>query len=528
MARLREMNTSILPFMLFAVLLAVPAAARGEDWIALKDGTILPCKVEREEDLAVYLAFEHGTVRVGREHIALLAREKADPFVPRTEEEKKRVEKGQVLFEGTWMSARKRDQIMAKRYKMIRRRIAEAEKHQSWHHAYEIDTRTALIRSNAPKEVLDFYVDRWEAFSRFIVKSWKIKLRPGLKHKKPLICIFKNEADYQKYANPPPGAKGFFSRGRDETLYIYHDRSDMMDTLETLFHEGTHLFVYFIDPTFIYPIWMNEGLAEYMSACTYDGKTFTPGKLQGDRLIPLEEALKSNTLMSVKEMINLPQLSFLARGGYPPAWSFTHFMLENRNYAKKYKEFFLGLGRGKAKLTRGGKKYSTVKPQDLKDYFHRIFRRDIESFQEEWKTHIQHLLDNLDAKSYFFKGQYRLAHGDDQGALSDLKKALDMGLHMPECRYLYGMAAARTGDVQTALDALRKAVDTEPLNGRYTFGLGAVYTNHVPQEREKGLRLLDLALEIEPDNLTLKKQYDYFFSGGKSATGKKDEGDEED
>ena len=512
---------------LLGLLFLLPAPrAEAKDWLALRDGTIIECEVAKEEDLAVYLKFNSGTIRVGREHVALLAREEPNEFVPADDYEKTQFEKGKVKFEGQWITIRKRDQILGKRYKTIKKKIDEIEKHKSWHHAYEIKTKSAIIKSNAPKEILDFYVEQWEAFASYFKKDWKIRLKSGMKRKLPLICIYKDEADYQEFASPPPNALGFFSRDTEE-LHIYHDRTDMMDTLEVLFHEGTHLLVYYIEPSFIYPIWMNEGMAEYISANTYDGKEYTPGELQGDRLIPLEQKLASNQLMSVEEMINLPQLSFVARGGYPPAWSFTHFMLQHKTYSKKYKEFFLGLPRGKAKLNKDGQ-ILWVSPENLRDAFQRIFKKDMFELQDEWHEHIRTILDNLDGKSFYMKGRVRYFSGDPAGARNDLEKALEMGTDLPECHYLLGMASARTGAVQSGIKSLETAIELDPLNPWYYFGLGTIKTNYVPRGREGGKALMNMALEMAPTNLRLKRNYDHFWSGGKVTEKRAEEEDDDD
>ncbi len=496
--------------LLFLAVVCPRGAA--QDWVALKDGTIIECEIAKEEDLAVFLKFENGTIKVGREHIALLAKETPAEFIPQTEEDKELAEKGKVRFEGAWMSKSKRDLTVKRRYEQIKEMIEELEKHKNWHHAYEIETKTAIIRSNAPKETVDFYVERWEAFSQYFIKEWKLRLRTGTKRKKALICIYKSDKDYQKFADPPPNARGFFQPISEE-LHTYHDRTDVDESLEVLFHEGTHLLQHYIEPSFRYPTWMSEGMAEYISACTYDGKKFTPGGLQEDRLIPLVQTLDSGNLMSVEEMINLPQLSFVERGGYPPAWSFCHYLMENKRYAKRFMDFYLGVARGKAKLAKDGG-WQVVEPKELRDCFKKFFKKDIYDIQEDWHKHIKGLTENLDGKAYFFKGFIRLQSGDLEGSRKDLRKAIEMGADLPKCYYFLGMASARCNDVQGALNALHTAIEMDPLNSSFYFGLGVVNTNYVPGSREKGKAYLDLALELDPDNMSLKKRYNYFFSGG--------------
>jgi len=523
-----DSHTSIKPALIIAglFLLILTPNAFSKDWLALRDGTIIECNIAKEEDMAIFLQFKNGSIRVGREHIALLARETPDEFVPTTEYEKEQVEKGKVKFEGSWVTTTKRNKMMDKRYKIIKKKIDEIEKHKSWHHAYEIKTKTAIIKSNAPKEIVDYYVEQWEAFANYFIKDWKVKFKAGKKRKTPVVCIYKSQKDYDEYADPPPGAKGFFSRMTEE-LHIYHDRTDMRDTLETLFHEGTHLLVFRIDPTFVYPTWMNEGMAEYISANTYDGKNFYPGELQGDRLIPLEMSLANGQLMPVEEMINLPQLSFLARGGYPPAWAFTHFLMNHKSYKNRYKEFFLGIARGKAKLSKDPNSgIRGVNIDNLLDAFKRIFKKDMYSLQDDWHAHIRDLLSNLDGKSYFYKGQVRYMSRDRQGAKKDLQKALDMGADLPECHFLFGMSSVMTGSIQEGLNSIRTAIELDPLNSRYYLGLGQMTYIGIKDGKKQGKALLDLALEIDPDNLLLQRQYDGFFSTGKTAESEPEDDDD--
>jgi cytochrome c-type biogenesis protein CcmH/NrfG len=56
-----------------------------------------------------------------------------------------------------------------------------------------------------------------------------------------------------------------------------------------------------------------------------------------------------------------------------------------------------------------------------------------------------------------------------------------------------------------AVEALKKAVELAPLNGRYTMHLGnALYEKGGSENKKEGSRLMRLAIEIDPEDANLK------------------------
>ena len=94
------------------------AGAAAQDSIQLTDGRfIVDQKISRHDDGAV-IHFEHGDVVVPQALIRSCTAFEANVVESSyTAEEQKKVDKGQVLFEGRWLTAKKRDKILAERRK---------------------------------------------------------------------------------------------------------------------------------------------------------------------------------------------------------------------------------------------------------------------------------------------------------------------------------------------------------------------------------------------------------------------------
>ena len=97
---------------LAAALATLTAAPLSADVLCLRDGRILDhVKLVEHED-RVEIEFEHGTISVPREQVLECIIIDGEALAPQTDEEKEMTAKGKVRFEGKWISAKRRDQIV--------------------------------------------------------------------------------------------------------------------------------------------------------------------------------------------------------------------------------------------------------------------------------------------------------------------------------------------------------------------------------------------------------------------------------
>ena len=106
-------------FRLLPPVLALPllAGAAGADVMILKDGRILDGLKMEQVGKDVKVHFKNGDLVVPERLIQSVVIEGGPSFVPRTPEEKKKVEKGLVPFGKKWVKPAVRARLVQKRLK---------------------------------------------------------------------------------------------------------------------------------------------------------------------------------------------------------------------------------------------------------------------------------------------------------------------------------------------------------------------------------------------------------------------------
>ena len=156
--------------------------------------------------------------------------------------------------------------------------------------------------------------------------------RPLRIRRTPLIRIFGSREEYLGYGGRP-GTSGYWS-GRHGEIVVYHDRSvEREESLRVLRHELCHRFLHDLlgaSP----PPWLDEGAAEFFSACRFENGSVIPARRKGKRNI-LRSFLGKGACPPVRELIHLTRDGFMAapRLNYARAWSFFDFLFASRDQA---------------------------------------------------------------------------------------------------------------------------------------------------------------------------------------------------
>ncbi len=153
------------------------------------------------------------------------------------------------------------------------------------------------------------------------------------------VAVFRNEEQYA--AHVPAEVRGstgvFVSRTR--LLAAHADGRTGEEVLRTLYHEGFHQFMYELISQRC-PIWLNEGLAEYFSEATWNGRDFGVGHVPGSRLYVVQQAVKQGKYVPFAELFSMSSESWLqnirtdnhrANLVYCQSWSIVHFLLQAEN-----------------------------------------------------------------------------------------------------------------------------------------------------------------------------------------------------
>jgi hypothetical protein len=486
-------------FTVFAMPVSVP------DKIVLQDGGVIEaCKVEKKEQ-ELYVVFPHGRLKVNPVHIKEIFIDIDETYKPRNEFERQQLEKGLVFFEGLWRSKRKRDEILHERRRKNEARLKQLTRHQDWENAWRKETPHFAVITNTSEDHLNRYAQLIEDFYDIFTKRWGVSIVKGGKKRKPAIKIFRNQQQYHANGGPPRTAGVFDSRTVE--LMLYHDAADPRFTMDVLFHEATHLMIYLLRPDFIFPIWVNEGLAEYYGASVLDEKGHLEcGALQEGRLAVLRYALSHDRYIQLERMVLTSQINF-GTVHYAEAWCLVYFLIEHKLYRSRFFSFFsdLATGMGLDEVvvptnSKDGRNISYIKPLDMLDLFKRKMGLPVlTELEREYLEFIYYGLPEVGPKGYVASARIKMRDHDFDGALDDLKIAVEHGAQEPNCFLHSARIHAMKGRYEAAAVDYMRAIERDPLNPEYHLEIGvALRASEDPLMLEEGLRHIFLATEIAP------------------------------
>src|SRR5262245_2679140 len=137
-----------------------------------------------------------------------------------------------------------------------------------------------------------------EQFVAVFAKVFKIRTQSPV----PItVLAFKNDGSFKPfkplYNGKPASLSGYFQGGQDENMIALDIEANQLRPLATIFHEYTHLLTSYLPRQ--WPIWLNEGMAEFYSSLKVEGNQLTIGDpiwnhvdyLRANRLMPLSALL---------------------------------------------------------------------------------------------------------------------------------------------------------------------------------------------------------------------------------------------
>ena len=161
----------------------------------------------------------------------------------------------------------------------------------------------------------------------------------------PLVAVmFQTEQSFQKYRRMPEGVVAYY-HSLSNRVFMYEQsrlqrqRPDLalQQAISTVAHEGTHQILRNIgvqQRLSIWPMWLDEGLAEYFAPTMVTDKLKWKGagQINDLRMFELEQYLKSKAAEEPSgETIDHTVLAAqLSSTGYATAWSLTHYLAKNR------------------------------------------------------------------------------------------------------------------------------------------------------------------------------------------------------
>ena len=528
-------------------LLALSSPLAIADRVVTMDGRVIEVdRIRENPDGGYILEFPHGTIVVPA-HIEFKAVEMAwDPeeYEPKDDNEREKLEQGFVRHEGKWISKSAYKNLLRKAGEASAERTTEMAAFSKWTSAPSVESKHFIVKSNTSPDLLQYYSDLLESYYKLMDKRIGIKPTPTLRRTKMKVNIFKSRKEFTKITKMSPGVAGYFSPGEHE-LNFYHDYEDPGISNWVSLHECTHLLTFLIDPQFRPQIWINEAVADYFGSSDIEldkrGKiSITPGKIQTDRVLTVQQALKDEKVMTLEELFTIEKVDFQAFQ-YAHAWSFVYFLnnFEEGLYAKKFARFFRDL------YTRKGVEYTSVpsygqagtgfrvEPEVIKSFLlKKIGVKDVEQLEKDWHAYIGGI--EINAPEARLKRGLRAVRSMKMAeALPDLTAAVDAGLADARAYASRARALSTVGRFSTdgekpeepddgmtrnermelALEDIDKAIELAPMNASYRRDKGLlllgfspfiyiISMEHSDDDSEEAKNCLGLALDLDPGNET--------------------------
>jgi hypothetical protein len=214
-----------------------------------------------------------------------------------------------------------------------------------WSGVVAIETPDYLLRAEAPRlakkgkkddgdkavrERAQKYADHLSGARAYFAQ---VVAGPELRARKPLVFICDTPESYYVYADFTSEDRlehtaGVFFKQYQQLLFFRAETEE--ETLQTMTHEAFHEYLHAILPSV--PIWLDEGMAEYVSGITVEGgRVVSAGGILKGRLRNLQAALDSGwdgfpfefVFWESKEQFYTlaPELQ------YAQAWSMVHFFV---------------------------------------------------------------------------------------------------------------------------------------------------------------------------------------------------------
>lgn len=163
------------------------------------------------------------------------------------------------------------------------------------------------------------------------------------------VYLFDNLDDYHR-AGGLQGSAGIYA---GSALLAVVPRQQAWAGWATVQHEGFHQFA---DQSVggRWPVWLNEGMAEYFAAAVWTGDTFVTGLIHPLALLRLQATLKANRAKPFLGFARMDQAAWnaqLSSEQYAQAWAMVHFLAHAHD--AKYRAALGDLIRDASRSRRG-------------------------------------------------------------------------------------------------------------------------------------------------------------------------------
>ena len=243
-------------------------------------------------------------------------------------------------------------------YVALARNVQNVFEGPPWTETFSAETKHYSVRTNVSQSAAREYGALLEAAREHYLKKFPVPA--GFEARKSKVLIFDTDEGYHAYADLSTNDRVESSVGcylpRYRQLLLYEEKlaRDKRETVETLFHEGFHQYLDALVPDNAIPFWLNEGLAEFMSAVEMkEGKVVRGGLILAGRLrdMKLYVEMTGGRIMPFPQLMQESPQEFYEGevwAKYAQAWAMVHFfeLGANESTKRRYQRYVEALRQG--------------------------------------------------------------------------------------------------------------------------------------------------------------------------------------
>ena len=333
---------------------------------------------------------------------------------------------------------------------------------------------------------------------------------PAISGPRTRLIIFNSREEFAPYASNP-NVKAFYQSGVDGDFVVLPGLNG--ESFRAIAHEYSHLVSRRTGRH--YPLWLDDGLAEYFSTVTPQGTKLqigaAPGERQrslgfGVRLMPLEQLF---AITRDSADYNNP-----ARTGlfYAQSWALTHMLLTDERYRDKSAGLLGKLAHGEPSALALTSVYAKTVDEIARDLSKYTLRGNFRTTTVEAPLHPRAAAATTRPATDFearvaiatLLGTNTARHTAALAAFAELERQNPRDLTLLEA---VGMFHVRAGRFDDARPYLERAIALSTANARIYVHLAEIRANTPPDDvaaKSEEESLLDKALSLAPDDAEVR------------------------
>ncbi|MCA9319307.1 MAG: DUF1570 domain-containing protein, partial [Planctomycetes bacterium] len=247
-----------------------------------------------------------------------------------------------------------------------------------------IESDHYVVETDLPKPEAKAVVDRLERFRSVLEQEFPLAASERLPSR---IWLFTSVESFRSFANAlaptSENALGFYVPTIN-TLLFFATLDDQRDE-RVLHHEAFHQYLDRVRRHA--PIWLNEGMAEYFAATSFEDGSHQTGGIQEGRLIVLHRALARNEVPPLSYLVQMSPQRFMdgrsAPRNYAQSWAAVHFFRSGTHSMAKgaFERYVAAVLAGASSSNAWRDSFATLE--------------DWEGVEDAWRRHVGRLHDEL-------------------------------------------------------------------------------------------------------------------------------------